>query len=145
MEIIRFSECPQLFKSNLRFKDIKKIIKQKTGIKEENQKLHVHFDFLNFLYFYSSEEYFWEFFEMRIYGKSQYEAHLTKHFYEADVFLNLNKKVQELKQQVFEQTNVPINRQRFCLDGEEINDNSSLADVNLFEKKIIYRNYFSIK
>ena len=48
---------------------------------------------------------------MRIYDKSHHEVHLTKHFYEEVVFLNLNKKVQELKQQVLEQTNIPINRQ----------------------------------
>ena len=31
-------------------KDIKRILKEKTGIKEENQRFHVYFQFLNFLY-----------------------------------------------------------------------------------------------
>ena len=49
MQTIKFSECPELFRSNLQKKDIKRIIKQKTGIKEENQRFHVNFNFLQFM------------------------------------------------------------------------------------------------
>ena len=50
MENIKFFNCPELFNPNLKMKDIKSIIKEKTGIKEENQRFHVYFEFINFLY-----------------------------------------------------------------------------------------------
>jgi len=48
MEQIEFSNCPELIKPNLKIKDIKKIIKEKTGIKNENQRFHVYFEFIDF-------------------------------------------------------------------------------------------------
>ena len=36
MKEIYFSHCPEFLDPNLKVKDVKKIIKDKTGIKEEN-------------------------------------------------------------------------------------------------------------
>ena len=47
---------------------------------------------------------------MEIYDISQYRTRLQRSLYEKDVILDLNKKVEELKQIVFEQTKVPIDR-----------------------------------
>ena len=48
METIKFSKCSELINPNLKIKDVKKIIKEKTGIIEQNQRFHVYFDFLNY-------------------------------------------------------------------------------------------------
>ena len=48
METIKFSDCPELIDPDLKMKDIKKIIKDKTGITEENQRIHVYFNFFDF-------------------------------------------------------------------------------------------------
>jgi len=137
MQTIKFSECPELFRSNLQMKDIKRIIKQKTGIKEENQRFHVNFNFLQFMYYNTNnEESFWEKFEMKIFDKTEYNINISRHFYKTNVSLNLNKKVEELKEMVFKQTNIPVNRLRFCLNNTELSNEDSLENKNLFEQKL---------
>ena len=137
MEKITFFNCPELINPNLKTKDIKRIIKEKTGIKEENQRLHVYFEFLNFLYEKDIDErLFYNNFEIRVYDKTRYNTSLTKQYYEENIILDLNRKVEQLKQMVFEQTKIPINRQKFYLDDEEVNNDVSLEKENLFEKKL---------
>ena len=59
METIKFSQYPELFNSNLKMKDTKRIIRNKTGTKEENQRFHIYFDFLNFLTNMKTNIHFW--------------------------------------------------------------------------------------
>ena len=54
METINLSHCPELIKSNLKIKDAKRIIKEKTGIPEENQRINIEVDHENF-YDYDTE------------------------------------------------------------------------------------------
>jgi len=139
METIRFSEFPEIFKSDLKVKDLKKIIWKRTGIKEENQRIDFHF----YWSYFSENPYeemndypFWENLKMTIFDKTQYELDIKEDFYKAKVFLNLDKKVEELKQMVYEQINIPINRQQFYLDDTELNNNDSLADKDLFRQTL---------
>ena len=137
MEEIRFFNCPELMNKDLTMKDIKRIIKEKTGIIEENQRFHVYFDSIDFLYYKAKDDQpFWNNFKIKIYDKTRYHALLQKDYYETDVILDLNREVEQLKQMVFEQTKIPINRQKFYLDGEEIYNDNSLENKNLFEKNL---------
>ena len=137
MEEIKFFDCPELINKDLKMKDIKRIIKEKTGIIEENQRFHVYFDSINFHYYNSMDAaLFWNNFKIKIYDKTRYHTSLTKHYYEEDVILDLNRKVEQLKQMVFEQTKIPINRQKFYLNGEELNNDVSLENENLFGKNL---------
>jgi len=118
-------------------KDIKRIIKEKTGIIEENQRFHIYFDFINFHYYNSMDEVsFWDNIKIKVYDKTRYHTSLTKSYYDQEVILDLNRKVEQLKQMVFEQTKIPINRQKLYLDGEELDNDASLENENLFEKKL---------
>ena len=47
MKKISFTHCPEFFNPNLKIKDVKKIIRDKTGIKEENQKFRVTYENYN--------------------------------------------------------------------------------------------------
>ena len=135
METIKFSDCSELLKPNLQLKDIKKIIKEKTGIIEQNQRFHVYFDYLDFFYYGSwDEQPFWDSFKMKIYDKTRYKTVIKRDIFEAEVILDLNKKIKELKQMVYEQTKIPIDRQVFYLDDDELSDDRSLENNNLFEK-----------
>ena len=137
METIKFSDCSELLKPNLQLKDIKKIIKKKTGIIEQNQRLHVYFDYLYFFYYNTNDEQsFWDSFNMKIYDKTRYKTVIRRDVYEAEVILDLNKKIKELKQMVYEQAKIPIDRQIFYLDDDELNDDTSLENKNLFEKDL---------
>lgn len=142
MNVIKFSECPELLNPKLTMKDIKMIIKDKTGIAEENQRFHIFFDFIFYYEMYNNDSSIWERCNLKIYDKSRYYAEISRHYYTTEVILDLNKKVGELKRMVFEQTKIPIDRQIFYHDNdvnEEISDDIDLGDSNLF------RNTLSIK
>ena len=134
MEEIEFSNCPELIKPNLKIKDIKKIIKEKTGIKNENQRFQVYFEFIDFFYYEAmDDELFWHNLRIKVYDKTRYNTSIADHYYEENVILGLNRKVEQLKQMVFEQTKIPINRQKFYLDDDELENDTSL------EKRIYLR------
>ena len=136
MKEIQFSTCPEIIKPNLKIKDVKTIIKNKTGIREENQRFRISLDFSNQS---NSEQPFWDNFMMEIYDISQYRTKLQRNLYEKDVILDLNKKVEELKQMVFEQTKVPIERQQFYLNFKELNNNWSFNEqfnLDIFKDNI---------
>ena len=134
MEEIEFSNCPELIKPNLKIKDIKKIIKEKTGIKNENQRFQVYFEFIDFFYYEAmDDELFWHNLRIKVYDKTRYNTSIADHYYEENVILDLNRKVEQLKQMVFEQTKIPINRQKFYLDDDELENDTSL------EKRIYLR------
>lgn len=140
METINLSHCPELIKSNLKIKDAKRIIKEKTGIPEENQRINIEVDHENF-YDYDTEDEgdFWRILKLQVYDKTRYVAKLSRDFYEASVILDLNKDVEKLKQMIFEQTKVPIERQKFYLDNRELSNSSSLNSENLFKKNLIIK------
>ena len=137
MEEIKFSDCLELLKPNLKLKDIKRIIKEKTGIIEQNQRFYIYFNYFDFFYYDASDEQsFWDSFNFKIYDKTRYKTVLKRDVYQADVILDLNKKIKELKQMVFEQAKVPIDRQIFYLDNKELSDDISLENENLFQKNL---------
>ena len=74
--------------------------------------------------------------KFEISDKTSYKVEIKQDFYKGETFLNLTKNVGELKQMIFEQTNILINNQRFCLDNEELSNNSSLEKKNLFKQKL---------
>jgi len=125
MKQIQFSTCPEIIKPNLKIKDVKTMIKNKTGITEENQRFRISLDFSNQS---NSQQPFWDNFIMEIYDISKYRTKLVRNLYEKNVVLDLNKKVEELKQMVFEQTKVPIDRQQFYLNNQVLNNDWSFND-----------------
>ena len=137
MKEIRFSHCPEFLNPNLKIKDVKNIIKDKTGIKEENQKFRVTYENN---YGDIDDISFWNCFTMEVYDISNYEADLVRDVYTSKVTLDLNKKVGELKQIVFEKTKVPIERLKFNLNERELdNDYSfkSIPEIDPFKEKVV--------
>ena len=140
METIKFSKCSELINPNLKIKDVKKIIKEKTGIIEQNQRFHVYFDFSSYDYFTKSdEESFWENLNIKIYDKTRYNTTIKRNFYKADINLDLTKKIEELKQMIYELTKIPIKRQQFYLDDEELENDFCLENKNLFRSKFMIK------
>ena len=87
MKEIRFSHCPEFLNPNLKIKDVKNIIKDKTGIKEENQKFRVTYENN---YGDIDDISFWNCFTMEVNDISNYEADLIRDFYTSKVILDLN-------------------------------------------------------
>lgn len=124
----------QLAQSDLKIKDFKRFIRSKTGIKENNLKFRIKFEYNNED---DEEDYpFWDKFTIEIYDTANFKVQLNRHIYERDIYLDINKNIEQLKQIVFEQTKVPIERQRFFLNDEELSDEKILKDDNLFDKNI---------
>ena len=143
MENITLADVPELMEPNLLMKDVKKILKDKTGIKEEDQRFHVYFDYINFYYQNNDEKLFWKNFNMKIYDKTRYKLKFIQNAYETELILDLNKKVEELKQMVYEQTKIPINRQKFKHEHDHGNYSALRNDwcfknENLFQDNIAF-------
>ena len=124
----------ELMNPNLKVKDVKKVIKNITGIKETNQRIKLSFDF----YEYSSEEsLFWNHAIIHLYDAGRYKAKLTRNMYESTFFnLDLNKKIEELKKIVSEQKKVPVERLQFKLDNMILDNEIIPKDFDLFERKL---------
>ncbi len=123
-----FARIPKLMDKNLRLADVKKIIKDFTGISQENQKFGV-------VYEYDDYKLFWENLKFRIYDTSKYRVIMKRDIYSREVILDLNKKIEEIKKTVLKETRVPINRQQFILEGKELPNSNYLTFEDLFKKQ----------
>ena len=135
METFYFSDFNELTNPNMTKKEFKNIIKNKTGINEENQRILTKGTTF-YLGFGEYGDNFWENFKMEIYDISRYKAKLCRDLYETDVILDLNKKVEELKKMIYDQKKVPVDRQQFFLDDKELTNDIILKDKNFFEKEL---------
>ena len=137
METIKFSDCPELIDPDLKMKDFKRIIKDKTGITEENQKIHVYFNFSNNWELQPMDESsFWGHFKMNIYDVTRYYTKIKKKFYETEVILDLTKKVKELKQLIFLQKKFKIESLEFRIGDYSPSEDEVLSNHNLFDRKL---------
>lgn len=127
---IFFLEHQELFDKNLMVKDVKKIIKNITGIKEENQRIKISFNIND------DNNYFWNFQHILVYDITNFNLSFRKDSYETNIFLNLNKKIEELKQSIFEQTKIPINRQKLFLNNIELINEYILVNEDLFNNNL---------
>ena len=127
---IFFLEHQELFDKNLMVMDVKKIIKNITGIKEENQRIKVSFNIND------DNDYFWNYQHILVYDITNFNLSFRKDSYETNIFLDLNKKIEELKRSIFEQTKIPINRQKLFLNNIELINEYTLVNEDLFKNNL---------
>ena len=128
MKTIKFPGCLELINPNLKTKEVKRIMKD-------------NFDF----YAWSdiNEQSLWNFFKMNIYYKTIYFAKKRQNFYETDIILDLNRKVEELKQLIFQQKKSNNDNLIFSFGNYTSSEDSTLNNENLFEKELTYMRKFS--
>lgn len=140
MEIIDFNynrNLLNLINPNLKIKDFKNIIQKTFGIKEENLLYQVSLKYEPYQQHLYDGDLFWNNVKIYIFDKSKYEAKLERDVYMRNVILDLTKDIAHLKQMVFEQTKIPINRQKFYLNDSELNNNNTtLKYFNPFKEEI---------
>ena len=134
-ETMRLSDWPEILKPNLKVDDFKKVIKDKTGIKEENQRFEIIRDKKE-LYHCKGDDNFWENFELKVYDKTRYYTGLKRDFYETEIIFDLKRKVEELKKMIYEQVKIPTERIEFYLDKKKLDNNYFLEDDNLINKEL---------
>ena len=137
-ETIRLLDYPELIKPNVKIDDIRKVIKDKIGIKEENQRFELVG--IDSHYFEFKGDYnFWENFELKVYDKSRYYTGLRRSFYQTEIILDLKRKVEDLKKMIFEQVKVPTDRIEFYLDKNKLDNDYCLDNVNLITKDLLIK------
>lgn len=124
MQSFYISTFPELMK-NPDMKEVKKLIKEKTGIDEENQRYKVTFEY------YGDGSHFWDNAKLEIYDSSKYRAKLLRNFYTKDFTFDLNreKNIAEIASQ---QTTIPENRLEFI--SQKLNEESGIQEM--FRDKI---------
>ena len=132
-EHIYLNNHPEFINPYLKVKDIKKLINNITGIDENRQKLELQFDFDSIN---DNDGCFWKKAFINIYDSSEYKYKIQKNNYEADIILNLNKNIGELKQMISNITKIPIELQEFYLNDKILSDDKILKDENLFSDKL---------
>ena len=134
-ESIRLLDYPELIKPNVTLDDIRKVIKDKIGIKEENQRFELvgrdryYFEF-------KGDYNFWENFELKVYDKTRYYTGLGRSFYHTEIILDLKRKVEDLKKMIFEQVKVPTDRIEFYLNKNKLDNDYCLDKDNLITKDL---------
>lgn len=134
MQSFYIATFPDLLK-NPDMKEVKAMIKDKTGIKEEDQRYQITFNY------YGDGSNFFDNAKLNIYDNSKYRAKLVRHSYFQDFILELHEGAgtnQQVSQKIFEQTNVPIERLKFISDEFDSSyyHTEENYDVNSFRDKI---------
>lgn len=134
MQSFYIATFPELLK-NPDMKEVKAMIKNKTGIKEEDQRYQITFNY------YGDGSNFFDNAKLNIYDNSKYRAKLVRHSYFQDFILELHEGAgtnQQVSQKIFEQTNVPIERLKFISDEFDSSyyHTEENYDVNSFRDKI---------
>ena len=134
-ETIRLLDYPELIKPNVKIDDIRKVIKDKIGIKEENQRFELVG--IDSHYFEFKGDYnFWENYELKVYDKTRYYTGLGRSFYQTEIILDLKRKVEDLKKMIFEQVKVPTDRIEFYLNKNKLDNDYCLDNVNLIAQDL---------
>ena len=134
-ETIRLLDYPELIKPNVKIDDIRKVIKDKIGIKEENQRFElVGID--RYYFEFKGDYNFWENYELKVYDKTRYYTGLRRSFYHTEIILDLKRKVEDLKKMIFEQVKVPTDRIEFYLNKNKLDNDYCLDNVNLITKDL---------
>ena len=134
-ETIRLLDYPELIKPNVKIDDIRKVIKDKIGIKEENQRFElVGID--RYYFEFKGDYNFWENYELKVYDKTRYYTGLRRSFYQTEIILDLKRKVEDLKKMIFEQVKVPTDRIEFYLNKNKLDNDYCLDNVNLIAQDL---------
>ena len=132
-DFIYFYNHNEFINPKLTMKEAKKMIKDITGIDGNNLRFKLSFEFSSH---YSDESLFWNEAKIELWDITKYREKLTRRIYEEDIYLDLNKKIEELKKSVSEQTKVPIERLEFKLNNKILENYKILKDENLFKNKL---------
>ena len=114
MEGYSFINLKEIINPELKIKDLKIKIKELTGIKEENQRFNILFDFWIQSH---DDDNFWNSLSLDVYDITKFN-------------------IQRLKQRIYAVKNIPIDRQKFYLNDKEIYNEQILKEDNLFKNKL---------
>ena len=137
METLTLEQYPELFelfKPNIKIKDIKKKLKEIRGIDEKDLRFQIVFP--NSLNEFNDDNNFMNNIKFQMYDITKYKTPISNiPYYFTRVELHLHNPIENLKKKIFESTKIPISQQKFYLDEIELNDYYFPSQFNLFEHK----------
>ena len=133
MEGYSFINLKEIINPELKIKDLKIKIKELTGIKEENQRFNILFDFWIQSH---DDDNFWNSLSLDVYDITKFNCLISRKLFLDNINLNLNDNIQRLKQRIYAVKNIPIDRQKFYLNDKEIYNEQILKEDNLFKNKL---------
>ena len=125
MEGYRFINLKEIINTELKIKDLKIKIKELTGIKEENQRFNILFDFWIQPH---DDDNFWNSLSLDVYDITKFNCLISRKLFLDNINLNLNDNIQRLKQRIYAVKNIPIDRQKFYLNDKEIYNEQILKE-----------------
>jgi len=133
LQYIDLNYHKELVNPFVKIKDVKKIIKEETGIDEKNQQIDISFRLDNS----SDENLFWNSSYISVFDKSAYRMILTRNLYQTEIItLDLNKKIEDLKNCINEHTKIPIEKLQFKLNDRILNNDENLKNYIFFGDKL---------
>ena len=131
IDFISFNYHNEIINPKLTMKEAKKMIKDITGIDGNNLRFKLSFEFSSH---HSDESLFWNEAKIELWDITKYREKLTRRIYERNITLDLNKKIEELKKSVSEQTKVPIERLEFKLNNKIFENYKILKERKFIQK-----------
>lgn len=124
---------PQILTKSLKLKDIKSIIKQKIGIKNDEQSFKINIKFKDEE---NDEKLFWKCINFEISNFYNFSISIKKDFYSQKLEINTNNNIENIKKKVYEETGIPIDRQKLYSDDSELKAQDFNKIENILNKEI---------
>ena len=116
------------FSDSMTVKDLRLLVSSYTNIKDENLLMKLEFEFNGIMKDYGLNTKIFDYIYLKVYDISYFPINININYYEKTVFLDLNKKIEEVKIKVNSELKIPKERQEFYLD-ERLLYNEGKTDI----------------
>lgn len=124
---------PQILTKSLKLKDIKSIIKQKIGIKNDEQSFKINIKFKDEE---NDEKLFWKCINFEISNFYNFSISIKKDIFSQKLEIKTNNNIENIKKKVYEETGIPIDRQKLYSDDLELKAQDFNKIENILNKEI---------
>ena len=139
---ISFKDLISLFKDEFKvtmtIADFKSMISKYTKIEEQNLRIQVLIDENGLSDKLDTKKELFDCLHIYVYDITYFPININFNFYSTTLFLDLNKKIEELKQAINYKLKIPIERQEFYCD-EELVYNDDYFQFEPFNNKINFK------
>ena len=126
------------FKVTMTIADFKSMISKYTKIEEQNLRIQVLIDENGLSDKLDTKKELFDCLHIYVYDITHFPININFNFYSTTLFLDLNKKIEELKQAINYKLKIPIERQEFYCD-EELVYNDDYFQFEPFNNKINFK------
>ena len=128
------------FSDSMTVKDLRLLVSSYTNIKDENLLMKLELEFNGIMKDYGLNTKIFDHIYLKVYDISYFPINININYYEKTVFLDLNKKIEEIKTKVNSELKIPKERQEFYLDERLLyNENNINYYFDPFRYKLEFK------